>query len=377
MYPPVQGGSAMYAFELANALGANNHQVDVVTQSNEQERTVEPHPNVQVCEVTPSRRQLVTFETLLYSIKARFNMEFNKYDIIHGTLMPASPIGLIGKNSIECPVVVTSHSFAPSEVRSHSAVKLPDYLLKYFFHPMNACMDFVTSHAVDQVITISTKMHDQLSEHYRVSENKISTIPHGVDTNRFYPDHEAHPAVNPDTFTLLFVGRLISRKNASLAIEAVSRLQRDDIELIIAGTGRLQDELKRMAQESDVSEHITFLGYVPESELEMLYAGADMTAFTSTYEGFGLVVLESLAAGTPVVGTPVGSVPDLITDRTEGFIRHPTADSFADAITTALDNPQLYMNMSENARTLAEEHSWDEVAVKTELVYERTIASNS
>lgn len=374
MFPPGVGGSEMYAYELANALGARGHDVDVITQSvPDEDRTVETHENVETYRITTARRYLVTFETLYYSIKARLDVDFDDYDIIQGTLMPASTVALSDKLTFDTPLVVTSHGTSLGETRSHTAELPTDYLLKYFFHPTNIVFDSIAGRAADHIVAISEQTRDQLVEAYRFDAEKISLIPHGVDTGRFYPRENRHPAVSQDKTSLLFVGRLASRKGVSRAIECVSQLpDREHVELLIAGTGRHEERLKNLAEELGVEDQVEFLGFVPDDELPTLYSSADVFLFPSRYEGFGLVFLEAMACGTPVVGTPVGGIPDIVEDGETGFVADDV-ESMAKSVNRLHQSPSLLSELSTEARDTAKDMHWGTVAQEVERVYESVI----
>ncbi|MFB6201637.1 MAG: glycosyltransferase family 4 protein [Halorhabdus sp.] len=374
MFPPISGGSSMYAYEIANALGERGHDVDVYTQSKaESESTMAMHDNVSVHTLTKSRKYLVTFETLYYSLRVRSVVDLDDYDVIHGTLMPASTIALSDRLTFDTPIVLTSHSFALSEVFAHSPEKLADYLLKYAFHPMNVVMDNISARRVDKIIAISEEMREQIVNSYRIDEDSVIRISHGVDTDRYRPREEVHEAVSDDKLTLLFVGRLITRKGVDLAIRSLAAMENEEAELLIAGSGRLEDQLKQLAQELGVAGRVRFLGYVPDVELPLLYSSADLTLFTSEYEGFGLVLLESLASGTPVVGPPVGGVPDILENGVSGYIVDRKAQAFASKIDYICNHPQRLREMSDAARVTATERSWSRVAREVEDLYEEVV----
>lgn len=377
MFPPVVGGSGVYAYEITNALAEQGHTVDVFTQSKDTNASsLEIHNNVSIYRLAQSRRYLVTFETLYYSVKARLGIDFDDYDVIHGTLMPASTVALTDRLNFDTPIVLTSHSFALSEVFAHSPEKPADYLLKYVFHPMNMIMDNVAARSADAIITISEQMEVQLSERYRLHPERITTISHGVDTSRYRPYDDGHPAVSEDHLTLLFVGRLISRKGVDLAIRSLAATGRQDIQLLIAGTGRLENQLKRLSSNLNVSDRVQFLGYVPDEKLPLLYASADVTLFTSVYEGFGLVLLESLSSGTPVIGPPVGGVPDMIENDVTGYIVERDPDSFATKIEHVADHRETLRRMSTASRSVAEDQSWNQVAKSVGDVYDEVVGSH-
>lgn len=371
MFPPVVGGSGMYAYEIANALGKQGHDVDVYTQSKtDAESTFKIHENVSVYTLTKARRYLVTFETLYYSIRARLGVSLDDYDVIHGTLMPASTVALSDRLTFDTPIVLTSHSFALSEVFAHLPEKPADYLLKYAFHPMNVVMDNIGARGADRIIAISEEMRGQLVNRYGIDETIVTRISHGVDTARYRPRDEQHEAVSDDKLTLLFVGRLISRKGADLAVGSLAATDRDDVELLIAGTGRLEADLKQLARKHGIENRVQFLGYVADEDLPLLYSSVDATLFTSNYEGFGLVFMESLASGTPVIGTPVGGIPDIVEHGTTGYICSPNPAAIAERIAEVSDHPERLETMSQAAREAVEGRDWEAVAARVEGVYE-------
>lgn len=351
---------------MANALARRGHVVDVYALGDS--RNVPTHNRVSVTFLAPRHRELVTFETLYYSLLARKDVNFDRYDVIHGTLMPASPIALsISPPSV--PIVVTSHGTSIGEVRSHKLEIPTDYLKKFFFHPTNVLMDAATITGVDRVIAISSIAEDELERWYPVSREQMVRIPHGVDPERFSPTQQRHPSINDERFSLLHVGRLVSRKHVDLALEALTEIERDDVELLLAGTGRHRERLETRAAELGITEKVEFLGFIPEDELPSLYASCDAFLFLSRYEGFGLTFLEAMASGTPVIGTPVGGFPDMVTDGKEGLIVDRDATVVANAIEEIRDDSELAAKMSQRARTIAENRTWNDAAAETESVY--------
>ncbi|MFW6382898.1 MAG: glycosyltransferase family 4 protein, partial [Haloferacaceae archaeon] len=266
MYPPRTGGGATYAYELANALGEVGHHVDVYTQFvPDEDNAVDTHPNVNVTRITKAR-PLVVFSTLYFSIACRRRIDFEGYDVIHGTLMPASTVAFGPRflDSLDAPLVLTSHGTSYDEARSVDPQSPPDYLFKYVFHPINVAMDAVSGRFADHIIGVSDHTREQLRELYRFDPDDLTTVPPGIDAERFSPTDEFHPEVDPDRESILVLSRLDPRKGIDKAIRAFARLDRPDAELLIAGTGRLEDSLRELAAELGVSDDVRFLGFVAD-----------------------------------------------------------------------------------------------------------------
>ena len=378
MFPPGVGGAETYAYELANGLGKRGHDVDVYTQwVEEPEETVDVHDNVSIYRICKAQRKFVTFETIRFSIVSRKAIDFDKYDIVHGTLMPASTIAVTPLNDCNPPVVVTSHGTSIDEAKAVSLETPADYLLKFFFHPMNVLMDYLASRDTDRVIAISDDAHEQLTTFYRLPTSVVEMIPHGVDTDWFYPRDERHPSVDPDKTTLLYVGRLGARKGLDLAIRGLAATGDTQIEFLIAGTGRHERKLRALADDLGVDDRVHFLGYVPDEELPTLYSSADVFVLPSRYEGFGLVLLEAMACGTPVIGTKVGGIPTVVHDGEDGYLVEPDVRALSEAFEKVSRDDAKVKTMSELALKNAKAHSWPRTITQTEKLYEHCLSADT
>jgi glycosyltransferase involved in cell wall biosynthesis len=370
-FPPGVGGGETYAVELANGLGERGHDVDVYTQwidSPDEEADV--HENVTVNRICKARRKLVTFETLWFSFKARRVVDFEQYDIVHGTMMPASTVAVMPFNDISAPVVLTSHGTSLGEQGAVALETPADYLLKFFFHPINVVMDFLAGQGADKVIAISDHAYRQLTTQYKLDEDRVEMIPHGVDTDWFYPRDENYSAVAEEKITLLYVGRLGARKGLDLALRALHEADNEDIEFVIAGTGRHNESLRDSVQQLDIDEQVQFLGYVPEEELPVLYSSADVFVLPSRYEGFGLVLLEAMACGTPVIGADAGGIPTVIQNGVDGYVVARDENSIAKNFEQMARQENQRERMKKQALLSAESHSWDQTVEKTERIYQ-------
>jgi glycosyltransferase involved in cell wall biosynthesis len=185
----------------------------------------------------------------------------------------------------------------------------------------------------DRFVVLSKAFGDILNQEYQVPWSKIYVIPGGVDITRFQPNlsrHEARAQLGwPQDRAVLFTSRrLVHRVGLNKLLVALARvkLRIPDFWLAIAGRGPLRASLEQQAKELGLSNHVKFLGFLPDDQLPLAYQAADLTVMPSqTLEGFGLALIESLACGTPALCTPIGGMPeilapfspDLITDSSE------------------------------------------------------------
>ncbi len=155
---------------------------------------------------------------------------------------------------------------------------------------------------------------------YRIPADRIVRIPGGVDTERFQPVADRRAVRSSlglqSRQPLLFTIRnLEARMGLDTLIRAMAILRRQvpEVLLLIGGAGSLRDDLESLSTSLDLNGHVRFLGYVPDDRLPLYYQAADFFVLpTRELEGFGLVTIEALACGTPVLGTPVGGTPEIL-----------------------------------------------------------------
>jgi glycosyltransferase involved in cell wall biosynthesis len=193
-------------------------------------------------------------------------------------------------------------------------------------------------HRCDRFIVLSHAFGDILHREYRIPWEQIHIIPGGVDIERFQANltrQQARAALGfPQDRPVLFTPRrLVLRMGIDILLQALVEVKHQvpDVWLAIAGKGALRIPLEQQAKELGLQEHVKFLGYVPDEQLPVAYQAADLTVVPSqSLEGFGLILLESLACGTPVLSTPVGGMPEVLRPFEPGLVTEtPAADALA------------------------------------------------
>lgn len=185
----------------------------------------------------------------------------------------------------------------------------------------------------DAIVVRSEFMQNEIRELYGDrNEYKISRIPLGIDIERFTFVDDVQPARSelslPTTGpVLLTVRRLVARtgvENLILAMKLVAK-EFPGALLLVGGKGYLEDTLRTLVQAENLEKNVVMLGFVPEDRLPMYYQAADLFVLpTEAYEGFGLSTLEALASGTPVVATPVGANPEVLSPLDPGLVMQGT-----------------------------------------------------
>lgn len=208
-----------------------------------------------------------------------------------------------------------------------------------------------------------------VAEHVRDIVNdsqEVRVIPNGVDTGLFYPHNNGRKEQ-----VVLFVGRLVPNKGPEALIRAVPEVLRrhPQAQFLMVGEGPLRNRLQNLAYSSGISRNIKFPGV--RHDIPQIMRDAALFVRPSTLEGMPLTVLEAMASGLPVVATPVGGTPEIVSDGINGYLV-PVGDSaaLAGTINKLLDSPSLAETMGSRGRERAVAgYSWDSVVEKTERAY--------
>jgi D-inositol-3-phosphate glycosyltransferase len=235
----------------------------------------------------------------------------------------------------------------------------------------------------------------ELVDLYGADPAKLHIIPCGVDLNVFRPmrQSDAREALGRDQCEriVLFVGRIEQIKGIDVLLRALGLLffrhpeLRNDVCLLVVG-GALDpnddspevekiEELQRLVHQHRMEANVSFVGSMDQQRLALFYAAADVCAVPSLTESFGLVALEAMACGTPVVGTRVGGLQTLIEHGESGLLV-PAGDSqaLAESIAKVLTDHRLRMHLAHGARDRAEHYSWRSVGDQVEALYAKILA---
>jgi len=224
--------------------------------------------------------------------------------------------------------------------------------------------------ASDAVATVSEFTKSEIQNEFSVAEEKLSVVPNGVQD--IFHSQESTPLALPDKY-ILFVGNLNTRKNIPVLIESFRILKKDHRlphKLVIIGPG--EKSFYNYPIDEVNQEGIEVLGYVDTLELKYAYKQADVFLFPSLYEGFGMVALEAMACGTPVVAGDRASLPEVLG---EGALLVDPEDTtaIATAVERVLSEESLRESLVERGYKQTEKYTWDRAAEKMGAVLEEVV----
>lgn len=290
----------------------------------------------------------LAFRCLMPKISAGF-----RADVIHGhTLDFGSEAASCFKKRYSCPVVLTTHggdTFAPLDNGRQEEVKR-------------------NAERADTVVCVSSLLRRRLKECGVTTPMPI--ILNGFDISYVASD------VKKDPNHVIQVGNLIRRKKADVSIRAIAKLKETnkEIRFTCVGAGEERENLENLCGELAVSDFVTFTGRLPNQLVQEKMAEATFFVMPSVREGFGIVYLESMAAGCVAIGTQGEGIEDVIVSGENGFlVPADDEDAIADVIRQSIDDPQRTQEIAERGRETALKLTWEYNARQYQALFEELL----
>lgn len=288
--------------------------------------------------------------------KTTYHTLFSKFDVIYAHyIFPTGFIALLPKFIRSKPLIIMSHGGDANIPKKFSYFKtMIRYVLK----------------KSDAIIAVSNFLKNQIVDDFGVETDKISVIDCGVNVDKFSPNNKTETRqllkLPTDKKIILYVGTLIGRKGVETLVRAIIDLNDKNIFLCVIGEGYLRQQLTDLVEENSISDKVRFENFKPKNELPNWFNCADIFVLPSLTEPFGLVALEAMSCGIPVIASNVGGLPEFVKDGINGYIFEPSDHKeLSEKIELALNlEPVKYFELSRNAQKTAQEHSIQNQAAK-------------
>ncbi|MFC2045104.1 glycosyltransferase [Chloroflexota bacterium] len=322
------GGMSVYIRELSHELGKQGHQVDIYTRIHDpKDRQVyDIGCNARLIHLDAGGDREIN-KSAIYPYLPDFtrNLEIFKqqnnlqYDLLFSHYWLSGCVGELLKNSWNVPHITMFHTIGAVKNSIGIGEGEPELRVETEKQLANNC---------NRIITATVKEKANLIKHYHAIPERIIVVPCGVNLDLFHPVDKKLARRNlglTDNNILLYVGRIEPLKGLEQLLKAMPLLQNEHKLrlLIIGGDENSQDEIEKLQELSHklkIQDFVTFMGIVQQEKLPCYYSAADVSVIPSYYESFGLVALESLACGTPVVATDVGEMNNIIQDGKTGYV---------------------------------------------------------
>jgi D-inositol-3-phosphate glycosyltransferase len=378
------GGMNVYMRELARELGRRHTRVDIFTRwTNEQQpRIVQLDPYVRVIHIKAgplapiSKSDLYEYLPIFAQRIDEFRQgEARDYDLLHSHYWLSGVAAMQLAQRWQIPHVTMFHTLARLKQLAHPGEPVL---------PLRLEMERRLISRADCIIASTNEERTQMIRHCGATASRIHVIPCGVDLKHFVPcnKQQAREALNlqQERPVLLYVGRLDPFKGPDMLLRAAA-LMEEDAQILLVGGKLTGDEelqqLRQLATDLNISQRVKFLGARAQKDLPLIYSAADVTVLPSYHESFGLVAVESLACGTPVVATRAGGLTTIVHHTETGYLVPRCPGFFAERLDTLLHNPDLLAQMQSKARTSVLQFSWKNVANQVQDVYHDLVSETS
>lgn len=387
---PVIGGAERALFEYGTRLARRGHAVHILT------RRLPGHTanreNINGVWEWRFEFDARNFLHLLYSTTVKSKQLFESlckrfsFDIINAH-QPFSALGVAySPKAGGIKKVYTCHSLSFEEFKSRN--RQPNGLLPGCLYMINWRLRRAIEHAImkrsDTIVVLSEFTKKKLVHHYDISDDKIRIIPGGVDLVRFKDGVNQNALrkklkIPSETIVLFTVRNLVARMGLENLLYAVSKIAGGlpELYLVIGGEGPLKEDMIALAQKLSIKDRIRFVGFIKEEDLPCYYQMADLFILpTKELEGFGLVTLEALASGLPVLGTPVGGTKEILERlNPELLFEDTSADAMATAILRMVVKLKVQTGLKESlssqCRRFVETHySWEDKIDSLERLFQ-------
>jgi D-inositol-3-phosphate glycosyltransferase len=384
------GGMNVYVRELTRSLGRAGIGVDVFTRSQDEHVPHVIHDlgngnrviHIPAGPESPLPRDgLSAFLPAFTAAVGQFAAgQGLSYDLIHSHYWLSGLAGLSLQQTWNVPLLHMFHTLGEMKNRLGGTVE----------DPLRSQAERAVLAGADRIVAATPAERMQLQWLYGADLRKVVVIPPGVDLELFHPhpgpEARAAAGLRPDGKMILYVGRIERLKGLETLLRAAALLQGRGFlsegcpcMMVIGGDpDNPQEEMRHLQELRDslaVANVVTFLGKRSQTELPMFYSAAQAVVMPSQYESFGMVALEAMACGTPVVASGVGGLLYLVRDGRTGY-HIPDSDppALAEKLELLLTDDRLRNELSRHAANVARSYSWERITDQILTLYESVLA---
>jgi glycosyltransferase involved in cell wall biosynthesis len=343
-YPPLGGGGGVFNKQLAEEL-TKTDEVTVITSIFGNQKTHEIINDVEIVRVPVAMRKdqnAASIVSMLSFFPSSLKMgkkllRERTFDIVHSMFaIPSAPSGLALAKKFKIPHVLSilgGDIYDPSKTLSPHKTPMLHFTVKKVMEKS------------DRVVALSRDIQRRAAEYYSISK-QIDLIYLGIPKPSVIPKSREHFGFSPNDILLVTIGRLVPRKSVSTLIKIVAGLENPKIKLLVVGDGPERGNLEELTKSLDLEKRICFSGKVTDEEKFQLLNISDVFVSSSQHEGFGIVFLEAMATGLPVVCYDKGGQADFLQNGRTGYLTpHGSQELLSNNILKLCEDISLKENM--------------------------------
>ncbi len=375
------GGMSVYIMELTRELARRGHVLDIFTRAHEptHDPVVPVHEKARLVHLQAGENG--SHKLVIYAHLQDFACQVEQfrssgghhYDLIFSHYWLSAMVGDILRGWWEVPHLVTFHTVAAAKNAVGAGEEEPDLRVEAEREMAGKC---------DRIIAATEKEKRAMLGYWNVAEEKIGIVPCGVNLERFHIRDRTRSRQRlgiTGRRVLACVGRIEPAKGIDRLIQAVGLLADPGLDLVIIGGDEYSrpetQKLQELARQLRLEKQVRFVGLVEQGELPVYYNAADVTVVSSHYESFGLVALESMACGTPVVTTRVGGAEQIVRQGENGYLvssndAAPLAEGISRALTGSARTDR------EAVRQSVASFGWSNVADRIMIEFDRAMSDS-
>ncbi|MFC5648247.1 1,4-alpha-glucan branching protein domain-containing protein [Paenibacillus solisilvae] len=374
-FPPMTiGGLSRHVFDLSRTLVEQGTEVHVITTYVNGYPAYEINQGIHVHRVRTYQEQNLDFMDWVFQLNLAMTdytkhliRNYGPFDLIHAHDWLVGQAAKTLKHAFRLPLVATIHA------TEHGRNQGVHSELQYRIHNLEGQLTYEAW----RVIVCSKHMVQEIKQLFHLPAEKIDMIPNGVDPAliRAHPsDSDAkEPYALPEEKVVLFVGRLVREKGVQVLLQCIPAVLDacPEAKFVIGGSGAMMEELQEMARALGIAHKTAFIGFVDDQTRNHLLHIASAAVFPSLYEPFGIVALEAMAAGTPVIVSGVGGLQEIIQHGEDGFTVLPgDVPSLSAHLVAMLQFEDMARSMAKKAfQKVNTLYDWDRIAEQTSVTY--------
>jgi glycosyltransferase involved in cell wall biosynthesis len=366
------GGTEIAAYNLAVNIMKRGHDVDVFTASIDSKDSVENSMGMTIHRYATNLK----IASANLSLKLMYKPLDEDVEIVHAHYnipLPDLSASRYAKKK-HLPFIITYHADAQESGGNFIRNTATAFYNKYI-------LDKVLSNA--DIIIATSKSYIDESKYLGNYRDKVRVVPNGINLEDFEiglskEECRSELGLPQDKKIILFFGNIVAYKGPDVLLKAFEIVKNSypEVVLLFAGRGGMQRELEDLSREKGISDKVIFAGFIDEELKPLYYHCADIFCLPSVTlaEAFGIVNLEAMACGLPVVSSKLGGIPDIVQNGRNGIVVEPgNIESLADALLTLLEDDELRKRMSSEGKNMSEDYDWNKIAEETEKIYDELL----